>query len=55
MVEDRAPAGHYGGPPRVSMDGKSAWRDNVFIERLWKSVKCEEVYLRADASVSEAP
>ena len=29
------------------MDGKGCWRDNVFIERLWKSVKYEEVYLRA--------
>jgi hypothetical protein len=36
------------------MDGKGAWRDNVFVERLWKSVKYEEVYLRAYASVSEA-
>jgi len=39
---------------RISMDGKGAWRDNVFVERLWKSVKYEEVYLRAYASVSEA-
>ena len=31
----------------VSMDGKAAWRDNVSIERLWKSVKYEELYLRA--------
>jgi putative transposase len=30
----------------ISMDGKGAWRDNVFVERLWKSVKYEEVYLR---------
>ena len=30
----------------ISMDGKGAWRDNVFIERLWRSVKYEEVYLR---------
>jgi hypothetical protein len=29
------------------MDGKGAWRDNVFVERLWRSVKYEEVYLRA--------
>lgn len=36
------------------MDGKGAWRDNVFVERLWKSVKYEEVYLRAYASVSDA-
>lgn len=39
---------------RISMDGKGAWRDNAFVERLWKSVKYEEVYLRAYASVSEA-
>ena len=39
---------------RISMDGKGCWRDNVFIERLWKSVKYEEVYLRAYDSVSEA-
>jgi len=32
---------------RISMDGKGAWRDNVFIERLWRSVKYEEVYLNA--------
>jgi len=36
------------------MDGKAAWRDNVFVERLWKSVKYEEVYLRAYESVSDA-
>lgn len=39
---------------RISMDGKGCWRDNVFVERLWKSVKYEEVYLRAYDSVSEA-
>jgi putative transposase len=39
---------------RVSMDGKGAWRDNVFVERLWRSVKYEEVYLRAYDSVGEA-
>ena len=31
----------------ISMDGKGAWRDNVFVERLWRSVKYEEVYLKA--------
>jgi putative transposase len=35
-------------------DGKGAWRDNVFVERLWRTVKYEEVYLRAYDSVSEA-
>ena len=30
----------------ISMDGKGAWRDNVFVERLWRSVKYEEVYLQ---------
>jgi putative transposase len=39
---------------RISMDGKGSWRDNVFIERLWRSVKYEEVYLHAYNSVSEA-
>ena len=38
----------------ISMDGKAAWRDNVFVERLWRSVKYEEVYLHAYASVTEA-
>ena len=38
----------------ISMDGKGAWRDNVFVERLWRSVKYEEVYLNAYDSVSEA-
>ena len=36
------------------MDGKGCWRDNVFVERLWRSVKYEEVYLNAYASVPEA-
>jgi putative transposase len=39
---------------RISMDGKGCWRDNVFVERLWKSVKYEEVYLRAYETVSQA-
>ena len=38
----------------ISMDEKGRWRDNVFVERIWKSVKYEEVYLHAYASVSEA-
>jgi len=38
----------------VSMDGKGSWVDNVFVERLWRSVKYEEVYLRAYDSVAEA-
>lgn len=38
----------------ISMDGKGAWRDNVFVERLWRSVKYEEVYLHAYDSVGEA-
>jgi putative transposase len=39
---------------QISMDGRGAWRDNVFVERLWRSVKYEEVYLRAYDSVAEA-
>ena len=38
----------------ISMDGKGAWRDNVFVERLWRSVKYEEVYLQAYDTVGEA-
>jgi len=38
----------------ISMDGKGSWRDNVFVERIWKSVKYEEVYLHAYDSVGEA-
>jgi putative transposase len=39
---------------RISMDGKGCWRDNVFVERLWKTIKYEEVYLHAYESVSAA-
>ena len=39
---------------QISMDGRGGWKDNVFVERLWKSVKYEEVYLRAYESVPEA-
>jgi putative transposase len=38
----------------ISMDGRGCWRDNIFVERLWRSIKYEEVYLHAYASVSEA-
>ena len=38
----------------ISMDGAGCWRDNVFVERLWKSVKYEEVYLHAYDSINEA-
>jgi putative transposase len=46
MLQDRGIA--------ISMDGRGAWRDNVFVERLWRTVKYEEVYLRAYDSVSDA-
>jgi putative transposase len=39
---------------RISMDGQGRWRDNIFIERLWKTVKYEEVYLKAYESISYA-
>lgn len=39
---------------RISMDGKGAWRDDVYVERLWKTVKYEHVYLHAYDSTSEA-
>ena len=38
----------------ISMDGKGAWRDNVFVERLWRSIKYGEVCLHAYKTVSEA-
>lgn len=38
----------------ISMDGKGSWRDNVFVERIWRSVKYEEVYLRAYECVADA-
>ena len=38
----------------ISMDGRGRWHDNVFVERIWKSIKYEEVYLHAYASVNEA-
>jgi hypothetical protein len=59
----RRPRDHAASRPAASgvplrrladADGKGAWRDNVFVERLWRSVKYEEVYLRAYDSVSEA-
>jgi putative transposase len=39
---------------RISMDGKSRWRVRVFVERAWKSIKYEEVYLHAYGTVHEA-
>jgi putative transposase len=38
----------------ISMDGKGRWIDNVFVERLWRSVKYEEVYLKAYDSIADA-
>jgi transposase InsO family protein len=38
----------------ISMDGKGAWRDNVFVEHFWRTIKYEEVYLHAYDSVAEA-
>src|SRR3569623_3808135 len=52
-----SPASH--GPPgalrwaRISMDGRGRWMDNVFIERLWRSITYEEIYLREYATVAE--
>ena len=39
---------------KISMDGQGRWRDNIFIERLWKTVKYEEIYLKAYESISHA-
>ena len=44
----------HGHGIRISMDGKGCWRDNVFIERVWRSIKYEEVYLHAYESMSAA-
>ena len=38
----------------ISMDGKGAWRDNVFVERLWRTIKYEEIYLKAYDTVTAA-
>ena len=38
---------------QISMDGRGCWRDNVFVERLWRSVKYEEVYLHAYETISD--
>ena len=38
----------------VNSDGKSAWRDNVVVERLWRSIKYEEIYLRTSGSIGAA-
>lgn len=45
---------HRGEGIGISMDGKGRWRDNVAVERLWRSLKYEEVYLKAYDSVAEA-
>nr|WP_186179927.1 IS3 family transposase [Burkholderia gladioli] len=44
----------WGRGIRLSMDSKGSWRDNVFVERVWRSIKYEEVYLKAYESVSHA-
>lgn len=38
---------------QISMDGKGAWRDNIFVERLWRTIKYEDIYLRAYGTASE--
>ena len=38
---------------KISMDGKGSWRDNVFVERLWRTIKYEEVYLKAYDTVRD--
>ena len=39
---------------KISMDGKGRYNDNIFVERLWRTVKYEEVYLKAYANATEA-
>jgi putative transposase len=43
-----------GGDVRISMDGRGRWLDNVFIERLWRSLKYECIYLNTFETGSEA-
>ena len=38
---------------RISMDGRGRWMDNIFIERLWKTVKYEDIYLKAYSSIAD--
>ena len=38
---------------KISMDGKGHWMDNIFIERLWKTVKYEDIYLKAYSSIAD--
>ncbi|MBF0328032.1 MAG: DDE-type integrase/transposase/recombinase, partial [Nitrospirae bacterium] len=38
---------------KISMDGKGCWKDNVFVERLWRSVKYEDIYLKSYDSIAE--
>ncbi len=51
--EDFVEAVHERGA-KLSMDGKGAWRDNIFIERFWRTIKYEEVYLRAYERMGDA-
>jgi putative transposase len=39
---------------RISLDGKGAWRDSAVVERFWRTIKCEEVYVQAYTNVPEA-
>jgi len=50
---DCLPGRTGGSPDYVSMDGKDSWRDNVFVEQLWRSIKYEAVYLEAYETVTE--
>ncbi len=54
FTSDDFTAGLKDAGVRISMDGKGRWVDNVCVERLWRSVKYEEVYLHAYASIAEA-
>ncbi len=54
FTSDAIVAAVAGSGARLSMDGKGAWTDNIFIERFWRSLKYEEVYLRAYDTVADA-
>lgn len=53
-LENDLSSGVLGKDILLSMDGKGSWRDNVFVERLWRSVKYEGIYLKAYESVGQA-
>ena len=54
QAEARTSAAHVAAGIAISMDGRGRWMDNVFIERLWRSLKHEDIYLKGYADGGEA-